>query len=126
MSVSLVSVCLTGELGKMLDVLMWFLWVLMGGYSLWFLTRAKKSQALTLDELVMLWRIHKQQARCKAPLSKLEPILNPRSSDFSGFRCACGFRYVSKRLIIQNHGLRSDLSNVILARKRERQPFLKA
>ena len=99
---------LNGVLGRMLDALMWFLWVLLGGYSLWFLTRAKESQALTLDELVMLWKIHKQHAKCKAPLSKVEPILSPHSSDFSGFRCACGFRYVSKSLIVQRHTLKSD------------------
>jgi hypothetical protein len=108
----------------MLDVLMWVFWFLLGAYSIWFLTRAEKSQALTLDELVMLWKIHKQQARCSAPLSRVEPVVDPRSKEFSGFKCGCGYRYLSKRLIVQRHALDKDMF-VAMSVKKGEQSFLK-
>jgi len=92
-------------LDKMLDVLMWISWFLLGTYSFWFVTRAKISQPMTLDELVMLWKIHKQQARCSTPLSSVKPIIDSRSNEFSGFRCECGYEYQSRRLIVQRHAL---------------------
>lgn len=103
MAVSLVSLCHGGVPDKMLDVLMWVLWFLLGAYSFWFVTRAKISQPLTLDELVTLWKIHRQQVRCNTPLSRVKPIIESRSNEFSGFRCECGYEYESKRLIVQRH-----------------------
>jgi hypothetical protein len=103
MPLSLVPTCHGGVPDKMLDVLMLIFWFLLGIYSFWFVTRAKRSQPMTLDELVMLWKIHKQQTRCNTPLSSVNPIIDPRSNEFSGFRCDCGYQYQSKRLIVQRH-----------------------
>jgi hypothetical protein len=96
MPASLVSTCYGGVLSKMLDVLMAAFWFTLGLYSFWFVTRAKRSQPLTLDELVILWKIHKQQARCNAPLSRVKPVLDSHSNEFSGFRCECGYQYLSR------------------------------
>jgi len=109
----------------MLDVLMWILWLVFGAYSFWFLTWAKKSQPLTLDELVILWKIHKQQARCNAPLSRVEPIMDSRSNEFSGFRCECGYQYLSKRLIVQRHVLDHNMFIAMSYSKGERSSLLK-
>lgn len=100
-AVRLVSTCHGGASGKMLDVLTWILWAALGGYSFWLVTRAKTSQPLTLDELVILWKKHKQEAKCRAPLSRVKPIIDPRSDQFSGFKCECGYQYTSKRLLVQ-------------------------
>lgn len=108
----------------MLDVLMCVFWFLLGGYSFWFLTRAKKSQPLTLDELVTLWKIHKHQAGCSTPLSRMKPIMDLRSNEFSGFKCECGYQYCSKRLIVQRHALESDMFAAMSAVKVE-QSLLK-
>jgi hypothetical protein len=105
MAVLLVFMCHGGVLDKMLDVLMWATWSVLGVYGFWFVTRAKRSQPMTLDELVVLWKMHKQQARCNTPLSSMKPIMNAHSKDFSGFRCKCGYEYQSKRLIVQRHAL---------------------
>ena len=110
---------------QMLDVLMCVFWFVFGGYSFWFATRAKKSQPLTLDELVILWKIHKKQARCSAPLSKVEPIIDSRSNEFSGFKCECGYQYLSKRLILQKHALDRNMFVAMSSSKAERTSLLK-
>ena len=125
MAVSLVSKCHGGVLGKMLDVLMWVFWFLFGGYSFWFVTRAKKSQPLTLDELVTLWKIHKQHARCNTPLSRVKPIIDSSSNEFSGFRCECGYQYMSKRLIVQRHALDHSMFVAMSSSKGEPSSLLK-
>lgn len=109
----------------MYDVIMWALWFMFGAYSVWFFTKAKKLQPLTLDELVILWKIHKQQEGCNAPLSKVEPLVNPRTSEFSGFKCRCGYAYQSKRLIVQRHALESNMFLSISSNSGERPQLLK-
>jgi len=109
-----------------LDVLMGVLWFVLGGYSFWLITRAKRSQSLTLDELVILWRIHKQQARCNAPLSRVKPIIDPRSNEFSGFKCECGYQYLSKRLVLQRHALDRNMFVAMSSSKIEQSSILKA
>jgi hypothetical protein len=93
----------------MTDFLMLALWFVFGGYCVWFLTKAKQPEALTLDELVLIWKIHKQQSGCKAPLSKVEPIVNSHTSEFSGFRCKCGYQYQSQRPIVQKHAFEQNM-----------------
>jgi hypothetical protein len=93
----------------MTDFLMWALWFVFGAYCVWFLTKAKRPGALTLDELVILWKVHKQKSGCNAPLSKVEPIVNSRTSEFSGFRCKCGYQYQSHRLIVQRHAFEQNM-----------------
>jgi len=108
-SASLVSICYGGVPTRMIDVLMWLLWFIFGAYSFWFVTRAKRPQPLTLDELVILWKIHKQQARCAAPLSRVKPVIDSHTNEFSGFTCECGYQYVSKRLILQKRALDQNM-----------------
>jgi len=114
-----------GAAHKMIDLIMWALWFMLGGYCAWFLTRAKKSEPLTLDDLVILWKIHRRQSGCNAPLSKVEPIVNPRSNEFSGFKCKCGHQYQSQRLIIQRHALERSMFMSISANNTERSQFIK-
>ena len=106
----------------MLDLLVWSLWFIFGAYSFWFLFQAKTLEPLTLDELVILWKLHKQQAGCDAPISKLEPIIRTSSheNEFVGFRCTCGYQYLSKRPITQKvraHTLSKE--NVVLTMERK-------
>jgi hypothetical protein len=93
----------------MLDFIVWIFWFIFGAYSFWFFTRAKKLEPLTLDDLVILWKIHRQQAECDVPLSKVKPIMKNHSNEFSGFRCECGYEYLSKRLIVQRHALERNM-----------------
>lgn len=93
----------------MLDLIMCIFWFIFGAYSFWFFARAKKLESLTLDDLVILWKIHKQQAGCNVPLSKVKPIVNNRSNEFSGFKCECGYKYMSKRPIVQRHAFERNM-----------------
>jgi hypothetical protein len=93
----------------MLDFIMWPLWSAFGAYCFWFFTRAKKLEPLTLDDLVVLWKIHKQQTGCHAPISRVEPIIDGHSDEFSGFRCECGYQYASKRLIAQRAAVERNM-----------------
>jgi len=87
----------------MLELLVLFPWLIFGAYCFWFFFQAKTLEPLTLDELVILWKLHKQEARCNAPISQLEPIVlaGSQKNEFVGFRCPCGYKYLSKRPIAQ-------------------------
>lgn len=122
---SIASTTPDGAAHKMIDLIMWVLWFMFGGYCVWFLIRARKSEPLTLDDLVVLWKIHRQQSGCNAPLSKVEPIVNPRSNEFSGFKCKCGYQYQSQRLIIQRHALERSMFMPMSANNTERSQFIK-
>jgi hypothetical protein len=102
---------------KMLDLMMWTLWCTLGVYGYWFFALAKKLQPLTLDELVILWKLHKQRAGCKVPLSKMEPIVNRRTNEFLGFKCQCGYHYLSKRPIAQKPAREYDMFHSVPAKK---------
>ena len=125
MPASLLLTCYGGVPGKMLDVLMAAFWFTLGLYSFWFVTQAKRSQPLTLDELVILWKMHKQEARCNAPLSRVKPVLDSRSNEFSGFRCECGYQYLSKRPIVQKHALDRNMFIAMSSGRGERSSLLK-
>jgi len=93
----------------MLDFMMWLLWFGFGAYCFWFLTLAKKTEPLTLDDLVVIWKIHKQQVGCCAPISRVKPITNAHSNEFLGFKCECGYQYTSKRPIAQRPALEQNM-----------------
>lgn len=73
-------------------------WLSFAGYIFWFMFGAKEFQPLTLDDLALLWRIHKHQNRCKA--SQIHDLL-VKNDEVVGFKCDCGYQYFQKRLITQ-------------------------
>jgi hypothetical protein len=85
----------------MLEYFAWAFWFLFCVYTSWFMTRAKKSEPLTLDEVVILWKIHRLETGCKYPLSKVQLTTDKHSKETSGFKCACGYFYMSSRLLVQ-------------------------
>lgn len=74
------------------------MWLSFVGYAFWFMFRASEFQSLTLDDLALLWRIHKCQTGCKA--SHLHDLL-VKNDEVVGFKCGCGYHYLQKRLITQ-------------------------
>lgn len=103
----------------MLDLLLWILWFIFGAYSFWFFTQAKKLQPLTFDELVLLWKLHKQEAHCDASIPKVEPIMNKHQHEFVGFKCECGYQYLSKRLITQRDARNLNMFSFISTKKKK-------
>ena len=92
---------------NILSSLLLTLWLFFGAYCLWFFIKAANLQPLSLDELIILWKTHKQHSGCVVPLSEVEPIFNKNANQFVGFKCKCGFEHLSKKLITQR-SMRSD------------------
>ncbi|MBN1244430.1 hypothetical protein JXA31_02415 [Candidatus Bathyarchaeota archaeon] len=73
-------------------------WLALAVYCFWYFFLAKTVQPLTLDELALIWRLHKQQTGCKS--SRIHSLLE-RNNDIVGFKCDCGYEFKQKRLITQ-------------------------
>ena len=82
----------------LLDVLAFGFWVTLVAYALWFFFKAKTVQSLTIDDLALTWKLHKQKTGCKA--TRINALIK-ESDDVVGFSCDCGYNFVQKRLITQ-------------------------
>lgn len=82
----------------MLEIVAGCVWVSLGAYVYYFIFRAKEFQPLTLDDLALIWRIHKHQNGCRA--SQIHDLLL-KKGQVVGFKCDCGHQYLQKRLITQ-------------------------
>jgi len=82
----------------LLDLLMWGFWLALAAYAMWFLFRAKTFQPLTLDDLALMWKLHKQNTGCTA--SRINSMLK-NDGEIVGFKCDCGYEFLQKRLITQ-------------------------
>jgi len=80
----------------MLNLLVWAFWFILGAYSFWFFSKAKTFQPLTLDDLALTWKLHKQQTGCTAP--RIHSLLT-KNDNVVGFKCDCGYEFLQKRLI---------------------------
>ncbi|HDQ06646.1 MAG TPA: hypothetical protein ENN36_08010 [Candidatus Bathyarchaeota archaeon] len=74
------------------------LWMALTAYMLWYFFRAKTVQPLTIDDLALTWKVHKQRDRCKA--SRIHSLIK-ENDEIVGFRCECGYKFIQKRLITQ-------------------------
>ena len=83
---------------RMLGLLVWGFWLVLGIYGCWFFLRAETLQSLTLDDLALTWKLHKQQTGCTA--SRIHSLIK-RNNEIVGFRCECGYEFIQKRLITQ-------------------------
>ena len=83
---------------KMLEIMMIGSFALLGVYSVWYFFKAQTYQALTLDELALMWKTHKHSSGCKA--TRIETLLL-KNNEVVGYQCSCGAKYYQKRLITQ-------------------------
>jgi hypothetical protein len=74
-------------------------WMALVAYMLWYFFRAKTVQPLTLDDLALTWKVHKQRDGCKA--SRIYSLIKEKD-EVVGFRCECGYKFIQKRLITQS------------------------
>ena len=72
------------------------LWGTFGCYFVWFAFSAKKFQQITVGDVYVLWKTHKQFAKCKAS----ECIQIVKGKKLVGFTCECGHEHLQKRPII--------------------------
>ena len=82
----------------LLEVLTFGFWITLLGYGLWFFFKAKTVQPLTIDDLALTWKLHKQKTGCNA--SRLHGLIKEKD-EVIGFSCDCGYNFIQKRLITQ-------------------------
>jgi len=86
------------QVSKMLLTLLTFVsWFALGGYTAWYFSKARELHPLTIEELAILWKIHKNENACVS--TTVQKIVH--KDKIVGFECDCGYRYVSKRPISQ-------------------------
>ena len=107
---------------KMLELLIWAFWFLFGAYSFWFFTQAKTFQPLTLDDLALTWKMHKQQTGCTA--SHIHSLIT-KNNEVVGLKCDCGYTFLQKRLISQKIHIYPQTSIAPLTSSKGVNPLLK-
>jgi hypothetical protein len=85
-------------------------WATLVAYLLWYIFKAKTVQPLTLDDLALTWKVHKQRDGCNA--SRIHSMIK-ENDEVVGFQCECGYKFVQKRLITQNPHERHVAANTI-------------
>ena len=71
-------------------------WILLGVLTVWFLFFAQTTYPMSLDDLALTWRLHKQRTNCKS--GQIKRLLKEKD-EVVGFRCECGFEFKQKCLI---------------------------
>ena len=71
-------------------------WVCFLAYMTWYFAAGKQYASLTLNEIRILWKIHKQNSNCKG--KKWQAIRH--KDKIIGFECECGFKHIEKRPLI--------------------------
>jgi hypothetical protein len=94
-------------------------WMGLVTYVLWYFFKAKTVQPLTLDDLALTWRVHKQRDGCNA--SRIHSMIK-ENDEVVGFRCECGYEFVQKRLITQNPQERQVAANTLQKQIQEQLP----
>jgi hypothetical protein len=80
----------------MIEIIAVTLWACFVAYAIWYFTSAKHYVPLTPREARLLWKIHKQTARCDS--KRWREIRRGRK--IVGFACECGYKYMQKRPIV--------------------------
>ena len=82
---------------KMIGELALAIWLCLVAYIIWFSTLAREYIPLTGRETTLLWTLHKRRTNCFS--TKFETIRH--KNKLVGFRCGCGYKYLSRRLLTQ-------------------------
>ena len=72
------------------------IWLSLGFFIAWFLLSAKHVVPMTLKEIEMLWKFHKQKTTCSA---KSWTKIN-RKNKIIGYKCECGYEHIQKKPLI--------------------------
>jgi len=95
-------------------------WLFLVAYVIWFFALAKNYVPLTSRECTVLWKLHKIQANCF--YTQFGTVRYKKK--IVGFKCACGYEYLSKRLITQrNRQARALEASRKTARTSQEEPF---
>lgn len=79
----------------MLEIIVPVAWAVFLMYTVWYFTSARHYAPLSLQEVKMLWKIHKRNAQCAS--QRWREIR--RRDKIIGFECGCGYKHVQKKPI---------------------------
>jgi hypothetical protein len=80
----------------LIEILGIAVWTAFVAYVTWYLTSAKYSVPLTVDEARILWKIHRKNINCGA--TRWREVRQHGKT--VGFECECGFRHLQKRNVV--------------------------
>jgi len=104
---------------KVWEILVPVAWLALLVYAVWYFVSAKDYAPLNSKEVLLLWKIHKQQAGCKA--KGWREIR--RRKKLIGFKCECGYKHLQKRPInVREPELLIQSENTIYSTVKNRQP----
>ena len=86
------------EQNMLVGLLIMGLWAALAVYCFWYFFIAKTVQPLTLDELALIWQLHKQHTGCTS--SRIHSLIES-NNEVVGFKCDCGYEFKQRRLITQ-------------------------
>ena len=89
----------------MIIIILSIIWAAFASYLLWYVTSAKRSVPITLNDAKALWKIHKKSTKCNG--HKWRPTSH-RGDKIAGFECECGYKYTQKRPLISSMPKPSD------------------
>jgi len=72
------------------------MWLSVAAYVAWYFASAKHYAPLTVEEVRVLWKIHKQNEQCNS--GRWQKIRKGRK--IIGFKCGCGHKQVQKRPLV--------------------------
>ncbi|MEM2937547.1 MAG: hypothetical protein QXJ63_03275 [Candidatus Bathyarchaeia archaeon] len=83
---------------KMIEIIAPAIWAGLLTYTVWYFAAAKHYAPISPHEAKILWKIHKQTAKCN---SKTWREIH-RGKKIVGFECECGYKHIQKRPIRAN------------------------
>jgi hypothetical protein len=86
------------EQNMLVGLLIMGLWAALAVYCFWYFFTSKTVQPLTLDELALIWQLHKQHTGCTS--SRIHSLIES-NNEVVGFKCDCGYEFKQRRLITQ-------------------------
>jgi len=79
-----------------IEILAITVWTGFVAYATWYVTSAKYSVPLSVDEARILWKIHKKNIDCGA--TRRREVR--QHSKTVGFECECGFKHLQRRNVV--------------------------
>lgn len=81
-----------------IELLLVLTWGILAVYTTWLYTSAKDYAPLKPQDFAILWKLHKQNSsHCQHE----NPTVIQHKGNIIGFKCKCGYKYLSKRPILQ-------------------------
>jgi hypothetical protein len=97
----------------MWETLAFIFWTCFVAYATWYLTLAKYTAPISVEEARLLWKIHRQSINCNA--KKWREIKH--HGKIVGFQCGCGYKHVQQKpLVARPPALQTDAKTEVASK----------